>query len=47
MSKRITIMIDEDILKKLRVIQAKRIKESTKSVSFSQVINESLQKSLK
>ena len=47
MSKRITIMIDEDVIKKLRVIQAKRIKESTKSVSFSQVINESLQKSLK
>jgi len=33
-------MIDDDLDKKLRLLQAKQIKESTKSVSFSRVINE-------
>jgi hypothetical protein len=40
-------MIDEDVIKKLRIIQAKQIKESTESVSFSKVINDCLAKSLK
>ena len=47
MGKRITIVIDEDLIKKLHEIQAKKIKESTKSVSFSGVVNETLRKSLK
>lgn len=47
MGKRITIVFEEDLLKKLRLLQAKRIKESTSSVSFSKVINETLKKSLK
>jgi hypothetical protein len=47
MAKRITIMLDEDLLKKLHEIQAKQIKESTKSVSFSAVLNETVRKSLK
>ena len=47
MGKRITIVIDEDLVKKLHEIQAKQIKESTKSVSFSSVINEVIRKNLK
>ncbi len=46
MSKRITIILDDDNLKKLRLLQAKKIKESTKSVSFSRVINNVLHKKL-
>jgi metal-responsive CopG/Arc/MetJ family transcriptional regulator len=47
MAKRITIMLDDDLLKKLHEIQAKQIKASTTSVSFSRVINEMLRKQLK
>ncbi|MFQ5439871.1 MAG: hypothetical protein ACE5DL_00250 [Nitrosopumilaceae archaeon] len=47
MAKRITIMLDDDLLKKLHEIQAKQIKDSTKSVSFSAVLNETVRKSLK
>ena len=47
MAKRVTIMLDEDLLKKLHDIQAKKIKETTESVSFSGVLNETLRKSLK
>jgi hypothetical protein len=47
MSKRITIMLGDDLLKKLHEIQAKQIIKSAKSVSFSAVLNEILRKSLK
>jgi len=47
MGKRITIVLDDDLLKKLREKQAKLIKESVKSVSFSSVINQILHKSIK
>jgi len=47
MAKRITIMLEDDLIKKLHEIQAKQIKQSTKSVSFSRVLNEVLRKSLK
>ena len=47
LAKRITIMIDDDLLKKLHEIQAKQIKQSTKSVSFSRVLNEVLRKGFK
>ncbi len=47
MCKRVTIMLDEDIAKKLRIIQAKKISKSTKHVSFSCVINDQLRKVLK
>ncbi len=47
MAKKITIMLEDGLLKKLHEIQAKQIKQSTKSVSFSQVLNEVLRKSLK
>ena len=47
LAKRITIMIDDDLLKKLHETQAKQIKQSTKSVSFSRVLNEVLRKGFK
>jgi len=47
MAKRITIMLEDDLVKKLHEIQAKQIKQSTKSVSFSRVLNEVLHKGLK
>jgi predicted transcriptional regulator len=47
MSKRITIMIDDDLDKKLRLIQAKQITKTSSSVSYSQVVNESIRRQLK
>jgi len=47
MARRVTIMLDDDLLKKLHEMQAKLIKESQKSVSFSRVLNETLRKKLK
>ncbi len=47
MGKRITIMIDEDLEKKLRMIQAKTIASSKMGVSFSQVLNKTLRKAIK
>ncbi len=47
MAKRITIVLDDVLLKKLRLLQAKKIKESASSVSFSRIVNEILEKGLK
>ncbi|GBH34824.1 hypothetical protein NZNM25_16150 [Nitrosopumilus zosterae] len=47
MSKRVTIMIDEDLDKKLRLRQAKLIQQEQTSYSYSKVLNESLRKVLK
>jgi len=47
MAKRITIMLDDDLVKKLHEIQAKQIKMSKGSVSFSAILNEILRKNLK
>ena len=47
MSKRITIVLDDDLVKKLRIIQAKKITKSKKSVSFSSVLNYELGKAVK
>ena len=47
MAKRVTIMIDDEIAKRIRIIQAKQIRESSSSVSFSKVINQQLRKVLK
>ena len=47
MSKRVTIMIDNDLDKKLRHLQAKRIQQTQASCSYSKVLNESLRKVLK
>jgi len=47
MSRRVTIVLDIDLLKKLRIIQSKKISKSTENFSFSRVINEELRKALK
>jgi len=47
MAKRVTIVLDDILLMKLRRKQAQLIKESTKSVSFSRVLNETLRKCIK
>jgi predicted transcriptional regulator len=47
MGKRITIMLDDDLDKKLRLIQAKAIQNTSSSVSFSTVLNETLRNYLK
>lgn len=40
-------MIDDDLDKKLRQLQAKLIQETTSSISYSQVINETIRKNIK
>lgn len=47
MPKRVTIVLDNDLDKKIRLKQAKLIQTEQKSVSFSRVINEILKKALK
>ena len=47
MSKRVTIIIDVDLDKKLRTLQAKMIQKEQSSCSFSKVVNETIRKSLK
>lgn len=42
MSKRVTIMIDDDVDKKLRQRQAKSIQQTQTSVSFSKIVNDSI-----
>jgi len=46
MKKRVTIMLDDDNMKKLRILQAQLLKKSTMSVSFSSVITDVLRKEL-
>ncbi len=46
MNKRVTVVLDDNIDKKLRIKQAAMIKQSMSSVRFSQVINETLRKDL-
>jgi len=40
-------MLDDDLVKKLNEAQAKQIKETSESTSFSAVLNETLRKRLK
>jgi len=47
MSKRVTIVIDEDLDKKIRLRQAKMIQQKQISYSYSKTLNEVLRKSLK
>ncbi|MCV0372493.1 MAG: hypothetical protein K5793_02950 [Nitrosarchaeum sp.] len=47
MSNRITVVLDSGNVEKLRTIQAKMIKSSIKSVSFSHVLNLVLEEGLK
>jgi hypothetical protein len=47
MGKRVTIVLDDRNNEKLRQIQAKLIKFSENSVSFSKVMNDVIEKGLK
>ena len=47
MSKRVTIIIDDDLDKKLRIRQAKIIQQEQFSYSYSRVVNDTLRKVLK
>ena len=47
MSKRVTIMINDDLDRKLRLRQAKLIQQEQTSYSYSRVLNETLRKVLK
>jgi hypothetical protein len=47
MARRVTVMIDEDNLKKLRILQAKLLRETNSSVSFSKVLNDVVSKCFK
>jgi len=44
---RVTVVLDESNIEKLRGIQARMIKSSTKSVSFSRVLNRVIEDGLK
>ncbi len=45
-SKRVTVMIDGDLDKKLHLLQAKRIQKEQASISYSKVMNDTLRKTL-
>ena len=47
MSKRVTIMIDDDLDRKLRLRQAKMIAQEQKSFSYSKTLNQVIRKGLK
>ncbi len=47
MAKRITVVLDDDLDKKLRLRQAKIIQQEQASCSFSRVLNDTLRKVLK
>jgi hypothetical protein len=47
MAKRVTIIIDDDLDKKIRMIQAKMIQTTSGSVSYSKVVNETLKAGIK
>lgn len=47
MSKRVTIMIDNDLDKKLKKIQASRKAKEDGHVSYSKVINDCIRKTMK
>jgi hypothetical protein len=47
MSRRVTVVLDDDLDKKLRVLQAKIIASENTSCSYSRVLNETVRKSLK
>lgn len=42
MPERVTIMLDDELIKKIRGKQAKKIKETASAVSFSSMVNELL-----
>ncbi len=47
MTQRITIMFDDELVKKLRSKQADLLKKTNKSISFSFIVNETVKKGLK
>ena len=47
MTKRITVMIKDDLDKKLRLKQSKMIVKESKAISYSSVVNQILRKNLK
>lgn len=47
MRKRVTVSMKDDINKKLRILQGEKIKKSPSTISFSDVVNDVLRKSLK
>ena len=46
MARRITIMLDDDLNKKIRILQSKTIQKENKSASFSKIINSLLAKQI-
>jgi len=44
MSRRVTIMIDDDLDKKIRMYQAKMLQKENSSFSYSKALNEILRK---
>lgn len=46
MTKRVTIIVDDDVDRKTRLRQAKLIEKEQKSISYSRVINELVRKGL-
>jgi len=44
MAQRITIFMDDNLITKLRIIQANQIRKTKKSVSFSKVLNQQLKR---
>jgi len=47
MGKRVTVILDDDLDKKLRRLQAKIIQQEQSSCSYSRVVNDALRKALK
>jgi len=47
MARRITIMLDDDVFKKLRIKQAKLLSQSEHLISFSKVLNKTLRDGLR
>lgn len=47
MARRVTVILDDDLIKKIRAIQAKAITSQECSVSFSRTVNELLRKEFK
>ncbi len=47
MPRRVTIVLDDDLAKKLRAVQSKKISKLNTHVSYSGVINDELRKVLK
>ena len=47
MAKRITVVLDNELVKKLRIIQSKKIAKSKKPLSFSRVVNEELRNAIR